>query len=220
MTFARQLTLELEGQVTLTKESFFLSPSNQKAYAFLMQWPLWPKNRAVFLQGEKGSGKTHLTHVWAKEAESFFLDINALHQLDLVPFIQKNPHLVLENVEKLADQQVLFHLLNVVKEQEGALLLTSDMSPALLPFELPDLSSRLKSMPLISLENPDDTLIEAILYKRFADLQMKPAKDVVPYILKYCERSFSALHKLIFLLDRASLTHHRRLTTVLVRDCL
>ena len=56
----------------------------------------------------------------------------------------------------IGDQRVLFHLLNLVREHKLSMLLTSRLAPGELDVSLPDLRSRLRALPLVTIAPPDD----------------------------------------------------------------
>ena len=83
-----------------------------------------------------------------------------------------------------------------------------------------DLRSRLASIPAIGIAAPDDATIEAILVKLFTDRQLVVAPEVVTYLLRHMDRSFSAMRELVARADAASLGAKRPVTVPLVRSLL
>lgn len=61
---AHQLSLDLPARPALGRGDFFVSGPNAAAVAMIEGWENWPARKLV-LHGPEGSGKTHLTHVWA-----------------------------------------------------------------------------------------------------------------------------------------------------------
>ena len=52
------------------------------------------------------------------------------------------------------------------------MLLTSRQAPGEIDITLPDLRSRLRALPLLRIEPPDEGLLKAVLVKLFADRQL------------------------------------------------
>ena len=85
---------------------------------------------------------------------------------------------------------------------------------------LPDLASRLRAAPCVSVLEPDDTLLAAVMVKLFADRQLKVGEEVIAYILPRLERSFAAVRDFVEEADRATLSQQRALTVPVARDVL
>jgi chromosomal replication initiation ATPase DnaA len=82
---------------------------------------------------------------------------------------------------------------------------------------LPDLKSRLASIPAIGIAAPDDATLEAILVKLFTDRQLVVGPEVVTYLVRHMDRSFAAMRDLVARADAASLAGKRPVTVPLVR---
>lgn len=203
-----QYALDISLPVAYAPEQFILSDSNRLAHEWIARWPEWPGN-ALFLHGEHGAGKTHLAHVWQGRANAVFLAADAIALPECAAII--------ENIEKWTNEQALFHLYNHCKLGNIPLLVTSSSAPDALPFTLPDLQSRLRSLPVASIQPPDDTLLAAVLMKQLSDRQLKISPDVVNYMLPRLPRSFAELAGLIERLDSDSLASGRTLTIPYVR---
>ena len=72
-----QLILKFPKDNLYSKEDFYVSPSNLKAYDFIVSWPKWIK-RIVNIFGPAGSGKTHLTSILQKHTLPTFQNSNPL----------------------------------------------------------------------------------------------------------------------------------------------
>ena len=62
-------------------------------------------------------------------------------------------------------------------------MLTARSLPTTWPVALPDLASRLRAMPSVSLSGPDDALLRAVLVKQFADRQLGVDEALIAYLL-------------------------------------
>ncbi|HXU57854.1 MAG TPA: DnaA/Hda family protein, partial [Verrucomicrobiae bacterium] len=115
-------------------------------------------------------------------------------------------------------ERPLLHLFNALAEKGGHLLIVSRLPPARWGLGLPDLASRLSALPAVRIDPPDDSLVEALLVKLFADRQIIVAPGVVAFLTARLERSFDALLRAVDRLDRESLARHRRVSLPLARE--
>jgi len=206
-----QLSLELPHEVALGHEDFFISSSNEHAYELIETWPDWPK-RMLMLIGPEGSGKTHLGSIWSHTVAAKIISAADLSR-DAIPRLAENPALVIEDLPgQDLDETALFHLLNLINEQHGALLMTSSTYPSVWETRLPDLASRLRAVPVVELKQPDEALLRAVLVKLFADRQLKVEEPVITYLLSRMERSIANARQLVDVLDRKSMSEAARVS--------
>jgi len=174
-----QIPLNLRPEPVYDFENFIEAASNADALKIVQAWPNWT-SAALLLLGPSGSGKTHLGKAWAANADgaTFIDDAHA------------------------QDETMLFDAINraLSGEISGLILAAPDMfTPA-----MPDLRSRLGAMPKAVLQDHDDAALEPILRHLFAQTGREVSRDVVEYMLKYTDRSVSALRGLVGELDIAA----------------
>jgi chromosomal replication initiation ATPase DnaA len=206
----QQLVFELPHRAALGVEDFLVSDSNAAAVALVDRWPEWPVGAAVIC-GPPGSGKSHLANVWRLKSNASVSKARDL-TLQAVPELASGMALVVEDIGSLGDEQALFHLLNLVREQRLAMLLTSEKAPGDLDVRLPDLRSRLKALPFAAIAPPDDALLRVVLVKLFADRQLTVDPQVIAYLLLRMERSMEAARRLVAEVDRQALILKRGVT--------
>lgn len=213
----RQLALALSHAENLSREDFLPGPPNKAALAMIDRWPDWPA-RALAIAGPEGSGKSHLAAIWALEAGARVLSARALRAATL-PEALATGALVLEDCGAGAlDERALFHLLNLVREQDGFLLMTARRAPVLWDAALPDLASRLRAVPVVPVAVPDDEFLRAVMVKLFADRQLAPDEALVSYLLTRIGRSFAAVEAAVETLDRESLQRKRPVNRALAAE--
>jgi chromosomal replication initiation ATPase DnaA len=117
-------------------------------------------------------------------------------------------------------QKALFHLHNLLLAQGHRLLMTGRSAPNFWSLGLPDLQSRIDGTTHVRLLPPDDALLAAVLAKLFADRQIIPKPDVIPFLLSRIDRSFQAASGIVDELDRAALSRHRTLTRQLASELI
>jgi chromosomal replication initiation ATPase DnaA len=131
---------------------------------------------------------------------------------------------VVEDIDQIAGQQgaeqALFHLHNLVIAEGHSLLLTSACAPQHLGLSLPDLQSRVQGCQSASLGAPDDRLLGAVLMKLFADRQLVPTPDTLPYLVRWMTRSFDSARQIVAEMDAQALAQGRPLNRALAREVL
>ena len=211
---AEQLVLDLPIRQALGRNDFFVAPCNALAVAQLEGWARWPEGRLA-LVGPSGSGKTHLAHVWAAMSGARIVQASTLRPDDAAPA------LVVENVDQISgNEAALFHVYNQMNADSGALLITGPSAPARWSLTLPDLRSRLQSVPVVALEAPDDTLLSMIMAKLFDDRQLPVSPKLITYLLKRVGRSYAEVNELVHLLDKAALAVNKPLSVRFVSSIL
>jgi chromosomal replication initiation ATPase DnaA len=214
-----QLVLDLPHRAALDAHDFLISPSNKTAADMIDLWPHWPQ-ASVAVVAPPHAGKTHLGNVWRLKSGAARLEAAALREAD-VPAAAAHGAVLVEDLHAgIADERALFHLLNLVREHKLSMLLTSRTPPGELDASLPDLRSRLRALPLVTIEPPDETLLKAVLVKHFTDRQLAVEPGVIAYIALRMERSMEAAATLVAEMDRAAMAAHRRVTRALAAQVL
>lgn len=204
-----QLPLPFDHAPRYGLDDFMPSESNAAALAAVARWPDWP-DRVLLLVGPEGSGKSHLAGIWAARAGAARLSARDFSG-DLDGLARR--HAVVEDADRAAiPEAALFHYLNLVRERGISALLTARDLPGAWALATPDLVSRLRLAPAVTIAPPDDALMRAVLVKLFADRQLAVEASLVDYLALRIERSLDAARRAVAALDRASLDAGRRIT--------
>lgn len=208
----KQLAFDLPLDARYGREDFLVSPSNERAYALIEQWPEW-SDPVILLHGAEGSGKSHLASIWATAAHAWTIDAFGIAIAEISHLVS-NGALVVEDIDRMeaGDEAALFHLINLARERRAFVLLTSRIPIAGLRIGTPDLLSRLRFAPSASLDRPDDALLKAVLVKLFVDRQLVVDTSVVDYLALRIERSLAAASATVAKLDNEALSRGRRIT--------
>ncbi|MDY6408186.1 MAG: DNA replication protein [Pseudomonadota bacterium] len=209
MTDFVQLPLMLSYRKDLERGDFVVAPCNREAVSWIDKWPNWPVP-CVLIYGEKGSGKTHLASIFSEyriEAESL--------TDQFMPYFQKK--IVVENVENVASEEALFHLINFMRDLGGYLLLTARQVPN---FQLTDLKTRIQAIPKAAIGLPDEAFIKQVLVQIFSDRQIVVDDAVLDYAVMHMPRSFKAVQDLIQTADALSLAQGRKITIPVIKETL
>ncbi|WP_299045545.1 DnaA/Hda family protein [uncultured Tateyamaria sp.] len=218
---AQQLGFDLPVREALGRDDFLVAPSNAVALSMVEAWRTWPMNKLV-LSGPEGAGKTHLAHVWAAETGAQILPASKLNQATVDAYF--DGPVAVEDVDRIATdtdrQTALFHMHNALQAAGHPLLMTGTIAPSLWQLSLPDLQSRVDAAGHAALDAPDDSLLAAVLAKLFADRQLAPRPDVIPYLVTHMERSFAAARRVVADIDADSLARQKPVTRALAAACL
>lgn len=218
---ALQMKFDIPARPALGRGDFYVTHSNAVALGLVDTWPNWPDGKLA-LVGPHGSGKTHLAHVWCTESGGSLIAASDIRP-EAVPTLSDGP-ICVEDVDGIAGdpaaEQALFHLHNLVLANGHSLLLTASRPPAAWSIDLPDLASRMSGTTVAKLSTPDDILLSAVLAKLFADRQIVPMPDVIPYLVRWMPRSFEAAGQVVAHLDTEALGTPKGVTRSLARIAL
>lgn len=216
-----QLGFDLPSRTALGRDAFFVAPTNAMALAMIDDWQNWAGGKLA-LTGPEGSGKTHLTHVWADMSGAQIIAARDLGRADIPTLATRA--VAVEDVPQIARdaeaQTALFHLHNLTLAEGHPFLFTGEGPVSRWNLSLPDLASRLAAATAVALDPPDDALLSALLVKLLADRQLTPKPDLIPYLLTRMDRSFAAAIDLIDRLDNASIALKRPVTRHLAATVL
>lgn len=185
-----------EDRTTTTLQ---ISDSNRAVWDMLQRWPDWPGG-VLALAGPEGAGKTHMARAWAEHVGAPLWDGAAPA---LVVFESAGRRLLIDDADRFPDEAHLALLLDAVRSGGGALLLTGRDPPGSWPVRLRDLRSRLLSVAVEALDEPDEALLTGVLARLCKARFIKLSDKAATYLAQHMERSFAAAHAVVEALDRA-----------------
>lgn len=223
----QQLPLEFEPQAYLDKEDFMVAKCNLAAIRSIDSWPNW-SFFALCLYGPTGCGKSHLANIFSNQVSiitNYPYKIPNIKAKDIKPEIihqlfQEHKCLIVEDLNEDINQEAMFHLYNLYRNEGGYILFTAEIAPARMNFTLPDLRSRLNIIPSVEISEPDDELLSALIVKLFTDRQIIISQEILNYIITNIERSFSYTRKLVAEIDNISLSRKRAVSIPLVKEAM
>lgn len=191
-----QIALPFEWPVADRDEDFLISAANRDAFDHFKSWSTWPV-MATLLTGPRKSGRSLLGRI----------------------FVRKTGGRLFDNAED-HDEEELFHAWNDAQERRRPLLIVGDAPPPRWQIALADLRSRLAATPQIAIGPPDDELIGALILKLLGDRGIAAPPELADFLVPRIERSYVAVQKVVDALDRAVLSHHKRLTLPVAKRAL
>ena len=154
-----------------------------------------------------------------KKTSTLYLKTNQLDDNTYFDFKTKEV-LVIENLNKIDNENILFSIWNTILQVSKYLLITSEKPITSYNFKLPDLKSRVTSSMIIGIKLPSDDLISVILSKNFSDKQIKVEKKHIDYIVKRIDRSYEKISQFILTLDKYSLKKGSPFGLKLIKEVL
>jgi chromosomal replication initiation ATPase DnaA len=191
-----QIALPFNWPVAEGDEDFLVADANRAAFEHLKRWSVWPVS-VTLLTGPRKSGRSLLGRI----------------------FVRKTGGRLFDNAEE-HEEESLFHAWNEAQENRRPLLIIADNLPPLWEITLPDLRSRMAATPHVEIIQPDDNLLGDLIIKLLGDRGIAAPLDLAEYLVPRIERSYVALQQVIDILDRAGLSHHRRITIPMAREAL
>ncbi len=208
MTTPRQLALVLARPSLYTTEDFLIGDANRDAWAWLQRTGDWP-DRRLLVWGEHGCGKTHLLHVWARQAGATILRGGDLAGL---PDPRDAAAIAVDDADQVRDERALLHLLNACRETGIPVLLTAGRPPSRWDVALPDLASRLRAIVAVAIAQPDDAFLRALLLRLLVERGLPLSPSLPDWLLRRLPRSAAAIQDAVARLDHASLASHGPIT--------
>lgn len=223
----KQTAFSFSPDVQMQRQDFMVSKCNAEAYGFIDMWPEWITNGLV-IYGPKGSGKTHLCHLFADKVNSEktlpqkvpFYDCGQITLKNVERICNASEIIILENLREKVNEEALFHVFNHFNQQGRYMLWTALNAPARIPFKIKDLQSRLDMLPAIEIKEPDDIMLRALVIKLFGDRQLIISPEILEYIINNTERSFAFIEKLVQEIDEISLAYKTTINYKVVKEAI
>jgi len=220
MVAGLQTSFDFGKKQSYAEEDFVVTDCNRDAFEMVSIWPKWP-SRLTAIYGASGCGKTHLANIWVKRSGGILLSYQDILQITPDELINISKYIAIDFEEIIINEHNLFHLINLINQVGGNLLVTSHDSPARWPVTIADLKSRLRGITSVAIHNADEETLYAITLKEFTERNIRIKPDVASYIISSLpDRTYHALHAVIARLDVNSLREHKNITIPFVKRIL
>jgi len=217
-----QLTLEMPKRSALGREDFMVNECNHEAIQFIDTF-YQGKMKSGVLIGPKGSGKSHLVNVFCKNFEKERWFISQKGDKNIYKIFQENNIIIIEDIDLISsieEEEYLFHSINLSKELNKVLLLTSGVNLSDIIIKTPDLRSRLDSIQSVKILEPNDDLMNALILKLFHDRQILIKPNIIIYLMQRIDRSYLGISSIVDLIDKVSLSKHKSISKNLIKELL
>ena len=217
-----QLTIDMPKRTALNREDFLVNDRNKSAVEFIDNFYKEPIKLGILI-GPKGCGKTHLVNVLCNSLKGIDWSFLSSENKDMYNIFKTNDVIIIEDINNFNSKQkeeFLFHSINLSREFNKSLLLTSSLKVSKLNFKTLDLVSRLEAMNTAFIEEPDDTLMEALIIKLFNDRQLLVKPSTVNFLMQRIERSYLGISEIIELIDKVSLSQKKSVSVKLIKTLI
>ncbi len=206
-----QLALDLPDRPPRYEAAGFVrSDANDAAWRVAQRWAV-SDDPALIICGPPKSGKTHLAHVIADGRACRFVNPS-----DLERALVEAPLVVVDGLPA-HDSHGFLAALESGAASMARVILTGAGHPSDWSMGLKDLRTRLEAMPRAVMNEPDETLIRAVIAKGFRDRQVTVSRAVIDFAAPRLPRTFAAADGFVALADRAALAQKRKITVALVQ---
>jgi DnaA family protein len=188
-------------------------------------------NKAGYLFGQIGSGKSHLLHAccaYASELSlsSLCLSFSELQHLsvEMLEGLEQIDVVCLDDIQFIVGntqwQQAVFDLFNRMIEQDRCMIISGSQSVAQLGLSLPDLESRL-SWGMVAQIKPlsDDDKMTAFQF-RAKQRGLLLQDEAVKFLFNRLSRDLGDLLVCLDKLDKASIREQRKITIPFIKEVL
>jgi len=218
MSDKKQELMKFEYEKNFKFDDFYISKCNQHIFDLFNLWPKWEKN-FLNISGENFSGKSHLINIFLKKHKGIKFETNSFNNECIIE-TKLHQNIILEDLTKNIDQNLLYSLLNIVEQDNKYLIITSIDPIVDIKFDLVDLESRSKNFLLQSIDKPDDEMIFALIVKNLSDRQISIEKKLIHYIIKRIDRSYGKIFDFIYKIDEISLKKKKPIDLKIIKEAL
>lgn len=222
-----QLALPLRLQDHAVFETYWAA-RNEQAVAVVQDIADSPGESGCWLWGPVAVGKSHLLQAACERTggSAIYLPLGDLLATGpgILDGIADRALLALDEIQCVAGaedwEMALFTLFNAVSESGGAMIVASTAPQRESGIQLPDLESRLATLPTFQLRSLDETDRAAALQLRARHRGLNLPDETARYLLNRQRRDMASLYALLDRLDAEALAAQRRLTVPFVKSVL
>ncbi len=174
--------------------------------------------QTCLLVGDIGSGKTHLLFAACNSIPGSvylpFMDLQL--EPDYLDGLEDSTLVCIDDVHSVAGQPKweagLFALMEKIESRSHLLLVSAQMVPAELDFQLKDLVNRFQGRQILKLLPTTNTMVSQILRERAAGRGLILDETVIQFILSRYSRDVHSLMRLLNRMDERTMIAQRKIT--------
>lgn len=185
------------------------------------------KEGSAYLWGNNGIGKSHVLQAccdkWGYDARYLPLrDLLSYSPEQVLSGVENAALIAIDDIDAIETEsrwhEPLFDLFNQSQEQQSRLVIASACAPQQLSALLPDLRSRLGSLPVFHLPAFTEEEIAALMRLKAQTSGLELSTEVARYCALRLPRDPSAVQQFVAQLDQLSLAESRAITIPFVKD--
>ncbi len=194
------LNFNQEKRDNFDELNFIFHNQNQEIIKNIEDFFAKEKNsQRLILKGEKFSGKTYILKIFAKKYNAIFIEKNFNN-------FEENKFYILENIDEIADENLIFHIINLAFESKSFLIMSAKN---LNNFTLNDLVSRLKNSDILIIKNPEIETVKILLVKFLSEMQLKISSKIIDFIALNIKRNYEEIYKICQKIEKFSFENKR-----------
>ena len=215
--FTYQQSLPLKLLPSYGRHDFVVGESNYEAVNLVDNF-FTSKIDGLIIIGPSASGKSHLVSTLQDKNKYIIFEANDINEEKIDILELKNT--IIENIQEVNNHTFFLHVINIIKEKNYKVLLTSRIPINQLDIKLADLSSRLLAYTHSKILLPTDDVLRGIIIKISKDKGLLLSDLVINFILNHLERSYLVINKFINELDKLSLMQKKKITIPFIKTLL
>jgi len=193
-----QLSFSFQSQNDYSQENFLLTDEIKNAYdavsSFFLQKDYNSSSLpSLIISGQECCGKTHLVSLFKNRNDTGFFSGKEINSDNFNQILIKK-FCVIDDIDKIQQDEVLFNIINATKENKIFLLLTAQN---LQNFKLRDLQSRLKNIIQIKIDSPSLQTIRVLFANFLARKQIKISNKKFENLVINLDRNYKSLVDLV-----------------------
>ena len=215
--FKYQQSLPLKLLPSYGRHDFVVGESNYEAVNLVDNF-FTSKIDGLIIIGPSASGKSHLVSTLQDKNKYIIFEANDINEEKIDILELKNT--IIENIQEVNNHTFFLHVINIIKEKNYKVLLTSRIPINQLDIKLADLSSRLLAYTHSKILLPTDDVLRGIIIKISKDKGLLLSDLVINFILNHLERSYLDINRFINELDQLSLEKKKKITIPFIKTLL
>lgn len=209
----RQLNLfseNLQADDLYSTDKYIITEKNKLMVDYLLNiHENWKSDKFTLLYGEKYSGKSHLAYISAQKNNGIIVNRYSYDKLYNENFLQKSDYFIIDGIGNF-EETMIFHAFNYLRLHKKYALFTTNKKIS--QIELPDLRSRLSSIPTLEINFLNKDLAYGIFIKIFSDYDISINSKIIEYIVNNFELSFENIKKFSDRIRNIHLTKKEKLS--------
>ena len=223
-------------RANFAEHDFVIGDANRAAFDVAINWITNKNAPALIIEGAPKSGKTHLAHIVAARFDAHLPhaqnNASAAHFINVMNSNADLPQSTPGGAQLYVydgfdgdtptrlEPRYLMALLNDQVVHGHKVILIGVNGPKLWAQGLVDLETRLEAMARVSLYEPDEPILEAVLQKLFRDRQVRVHPNVIKFAAPRLPRTYCAASSFVEVCDQLALEKNSKISVAIAQNAL